>query len=219
MKSDQASQKRSQGTKERTGENKSMGTDRRVIILLTLSLIVVTGLVIRLLPDSGGQNLTLLPTDAPSNIPASPSSAHVAERTREEVDLRFKQGVIMLHAKQYEHAATALHRVLELAPAMPEAHVNMGYAMLGLHRNTVARDFFRGAIALRASQGNAYYGLALSLAELDDLSGAIAAMRSYLSLTSPNDRFFNKGKAALGSWQTKLSAHESRPKDVTSQDK
>ena len=38
------------------------------------------------------------------------------------------------------------------------------------------RDFFKSAIALRASQANAYYGLALSLAELGDKSAAGAAM-------------------------------------------
>ena len=39
----------------------------------------------------------------------------------------------MLHAKQYEHALHAFHRVLELDPAMPEAHVNAGFALLGMN--------------------------------------------------------------------------------------
>jgi hypothetical protein len=37
------------------------------------------------------------------------------------------------------HAITALHRVLELAPQLPEAHVNMGFALLGLQQAEPAR--------------------------------------------------------------------------------
>ena len=68
--------------------------------------------------------------------------AHQQRMQHGEVRQRFEQAVLMLHARQYEHAATALYRVLELAPAMPEAHVNMGYAMLGLKRGDAARGFF-----------------------------------------------------------------------------
>lgn len=174
---------------------------RYAIFILTLGLILITGLVIHWLPGSGEQGIRLR-SSATSMEPAVPPG-HVMKTTREEVDLGFKQAVIMLHAKQYEHAATALHRVLELSPTMPEAHVNMGYAMLGLHRNALARDFFKSALSLRATQANAYYGLALAQAELNDLPGASLAMRGYLSLTSPRDPFFIKGRAALASWQTK----------------
>ena len=41
----------------------------------------------------------------------------------EEVSVRFQHAVILLHAKEYGCAVTALRRVLELAPHMPEAHV------------------------------------------------------------------------------------------------
>ena len=58
-----------------------------------------------------------------------------------EVSERFTQGVIMLHAKQYEHALTAFHRVLALDPAMPEAHVNAGFALLGMREPAAARAF------------------------------------------------------------------------------
>lgn len=160
---------------------------RGLVLLATAAAIAIVGLGIQLLPNG-------------SDAAATSRSEHAAQRTKEEVAVRFRQAVIMLHAKQYEHAATALHRLLELAPQMPEAHANMGYAMLGLHRNEAARDFFRSAIALRAGQANAYYGLALSLAELGNTKEAGAAMRSYLSLTPPGDPFFKKGSALLASW-------------------
>jgi len=118
-----------------------------------------------------------------------------------EVHQRFQQGVVMLHAKQYEHALAAFHRVLALAPDMPEAHVNTGYALLGLKRYEAARQFFEGAIALRARQLNAYYGLAVALEGLHDLPGAIGAMRSYAHLAKADDPYKRKAEAAIWEWQ------------------
>ena len=80
---------------------------------------------------------------------------HQRQMQQSELRQRFDQSVAMLHARQYEHAITALHRVLELAPDMPEAHVNMGYALLGLERADAARGFFLAAIDLRPGQANA----------------------------------------------------------------
>ena len=150
-----------------------------------------------------------LPGIAPSNIErskrdANPNSApltHQAQAKAIEVDRRFNEATVMLHAKQFEHALTALHRVLELAPQMPEAHVNMGYAMLGLQHFPAARDFFSGAIELRPSQVNAYYGLALALDALNDRAGALGAMRTFVHLAKPDDAFVRKARAALWEWQ------------------
>lgn len=66
---------------------------------------------------------------------------HDAQARAGEIKLRFRQAVVMLHAKQFDHAVTALHRVLKLAPVMPEAHVNMGYALFGQLRYAEARAF------------------------------------------------------------------------------
>lgn len=115
----------------------------------------------------------------------------------------------MLHAKQFDHAMTALHRVLELAPKMPEAHVNMGYAMLGLERFAAARDFFTGAIELRPAQANGYYGLALALDALNERAGALGAMRTYVHLAKPDDAHVRKARAALWEWQS--VATQSKP--------
>lgn len=164
---------------------------------------------------AGGIGFVLSARSVVPGKPAAAVSAHPADPNRDpalharqaravEIDARFKQAAAMLHAKQYEHAATALHRVLELAPGMPEAHVNMGFAMIGLNRYDAARDFFEAALNLRPAQINAYYGLAEALEGLNDLEGALGAMRSYIHRAPPNDPYAIKARAALWEWETAL---------------
>lgn len=158
---------------------------------------------------AGGALLALLP---PFNRPAQVTATdHATQARAAEVARRFQQAVIMLHARQFEHAATALHRVLELAPDMPEAHVNMGYAMLGLERYSVARDFFESATVLRPQQANAYYGMAIALDALQDRAGARGAMRTFIHLSAPDAPFVAKAKAALWEWETAATAGGSTP--------
>jgi tetratricopeptide (TPR) repeat protein len=97
-----------------------------------------------------------------------------------------------------------LHRVLQLAPRMPEAHVNMGYALLGLKQADAARSFFTSAIELRPQQANAYYGLALVEEMRHDYELALGAMRSYLHLSPADDQYRVKARAALWEWEQKL---------------
>ena len=118
----------------------------------------------------------------------------------QEVSARFQHAVIMLHAKEYGYAVTALRRVLELAPRMPEAHVNMGFALIGLGHPVTARDFFLTAIELRPQQINAYWGLAESLEALCDYPGAIGAMRTYVHLADREDPYLPRARAALWEW-------------------
>ena len=147
----------------------------------------------------------------PVQLPAAPDprldpAGHAAAQRRGEIEQRFRQGVVMLHAKQFEHAVTAFHRVLELAPEMPEAHVNMGFALIGLQRYAAARDFFEGATALRRDQVNAYYGLAVALEGLADLPGAIGAMRTFVHLSRADDPFVRKAESALWEWEARRKA-------------
>jgi tetratricopeptide (TPR) repeat protein len=114
---------------------------------------------------------------------------------------RFRQGVLMLHAREYEHAAVAFQQVLDLQPRLPEAQVNMGFALLGLGRVDLARDFFRVALDLRPTQRNAYYGLAESLEALGDRPGAIGAMRTFVHLSPADAPFVRKARSALWEWQ------------------
>ena len=84
---------------------------------------------------------------------------------------------------------------------MPEAHANMGFALLGLGRPAQARDFFESAIELRREQMNAYYGLAVALEALTDVNGAIGAMPTYTHLAREDDPYLPKARAALWEWE------------------
>jgi tetratricopeptide (TPR) repeat protein len=159
-------------------------------LALTLGAVLVVGALISVLPRSG---------DEAGNL-----TRHAEEKRREEIDIRFQQGVAMLQAKQFEHALTAFHRVLALAPAIPEAHANMGFALLGLERYKEAADFFDSATTLRRDQLNAYYGLALALEGMGDLRGAIEAMRTYVHRAPQDDPYVRKANAALWEWQAQL---------------
>lgn len=131
---------------------------------------------------------------------------HAVEKQQAEIARRFEEGVLMLHAKQYEHALTAFHRVLELDPRMPEAHVNAGYALLGMGRQQAAADFFDTATSLRPNQLNAYYGLGEALMALGDRQGALQAMETYLHRSPPDDPFRRKAEAAV--WELRAAAAE-----------
>lgn len=168
--------------------------------------LLILGLVLLLI----GAFLLYSGKRAPLNGQVDPASHLAAKQAQEatkgkaEVDVRFKQGVAMLHAKQYEHALTAFHRVLQLAPEMPEAHVNAGYALLGMGQPKLARDFFDGATNLRPNQLNAYFGLAEALTALGDYFGAMQAMETYVHLAPQDDPFRRKAQSAAWELRTKL---------------
>jgi Flp pilus assembly protein TadD len=182
-------------------------TDRRRLgALWTLALVLGAGAWLDGLPPPHPA-AALQPVAAPRADPRVAPSKHAKEARQAEVKRRFDEAVVMLHARQYEHAVTALHRVLALAPQMPEAHVNMGFAMLGLKRGKAARDFFDGAMALKPGQANAYYGLALAWEAEGDLRMATGAMRSYLHLARhESDAHLRRARAALWEWETQLDA-------------
>ncbi len=112
----------------------------------------------------------------------------------------------LLNHRQYEPAAAAWHKVLALAPRLPEAHVNMGFTMIGLQRYPMARDFFASAIELNSGQTNAYFGLALAQDALGDRPGALGAMRSYVHLARADDPFRRRANAAIWEWETERAA-------------
>lgn len=140
----------------------------------------------------------------------SPATAHGADQQR-ILKLRFEQGVVMLHMRQYDYALTAFHEVLAIAPALPEAHVNMGFTLLGLEQWQPARDFFESAIELRREQLNAYYGLAMALEALGDMPGAIGAMQSYLHRAPADDAYRQSAEAALWEWRERDRAARQPP--------
>lgn len=164
--------------------------------LLTVAVVFLGGLLLAGVPRE--------PTGV--TAPAARQRPHA-----EDVELRFKQGVVMLHAKDYEHAITAFHQVLKYAPDLPEAHVNMGYALVGLGHHKQALDFFESATALRPAQANAYYGLAMALEGLGDARGAIGAMRTYMHLSDPGERHRRKAEAAVWEWESAAGAAPALP--------
>lgn len=162
---------------------RARGRDVRLLgVLITVGIVAL-----------GGAGLAHLPAGAP------PDGARPAAHA-DDVDLAFRQGVAMLRARQFEHALTAFHRVLKFAPAMPEAHANMGFALVGLGRHREAKAFFEGALDLRPRQDNAYYGLAVAAEGLGDLETARGAMRTYLHLAPAADPHRKRAEAALWEW-------------------
>lgn len=166
-------------------------------LAITCSVVLAGGLLLEWLPS--------LPA-----VGAMKADGHVAEKRKAEIELRFAQGVVMLHSKEYEHALAAFHRVIELAPQMPEAYVNTGFALLGLGKHAAARDFFDEATTLRRDQINGYYGLALALEGLNDTFGAMQAMETYLHRAAKDDPYRRKAEAAVWEWRAKLDEERTR---------
>ena len=122
----------------------------------------------------------------------------------ERVMERFQQGVAMLHAQRYDYAITAMDAVLAIAPKMPEAYVNMGYAFLGLKEFGPARGAFEKALDLKVDQVNAYFGLAEAFEGLKEYEAALGAMRSYIHLSPPDDPYLIRARSALWEWEGEL---------------
>ena len=184
--------------------------DRRLrVVALTAAAVACGGLALAWIGGFVGQ-----PAARRLAVPDArlDPAGHAAERRRAEAEERFAQGVVMLHAKRYEHALTAFHRVLELEPASPQTHANMGFALVGLRRYAAARDFFESATALDRRQANAYYGLAVALEGLQDLPGAVGAMRTYVHLSPAEDPYARKAQAALWEWESELGRRREKGK-------
>lgn len=170
---------------------------------LALALIVVTALVLLALGSEMRAKMASahLPGKGPQTYHARAHDGGVPTDPRlAEIDRRFNQALVMLHARRYHEAVVALERVIELSPRLPQAYINMGYALLGLEEYEKARDFFLAATELDPYQGNAYWGLAVALEALDDLDGALGAMRTYIHLAPPGDPFVRKARSALWEW-------------------
>lgn len=186
-----------------------MKRDRRLLgIALTILAILVLGGVLTLLPDSNQYEVEDIKVS--DNTKTALNQEYIDARTdpkghesaarKEEIRVRFQQAVTMLHAKQYDYAVKSLHRVLELSPRLPEAHVNMGYALIGLKQYQEAADFFNTATEINPMQINAYYGLALAYEGVKNYTSAISAMESYIHLAAEDDPHLNKARSASWEW-------------------
>lgn len=119
------------------------------------------------------------------------------------LDKTFQQGVFMLHAKEYELAITAFHKVLDIRPDMPEAFNNIGYALIGLEEYLAAEDFFTTAINLNENLVSAYFGLALTLGQQQKWPLAIGSMETYRHRTTDEDPFLKQANEHLIEWREK----------------
>lgn len=142
---------------------------------------------------------------APEEIPAG-GHAMLDDEASRHAHQSFQQAVVMLQAGRFEHALTALHEVLKVYPALPEAHVNMGYALLGLGNPQAAADFFDSASTLRPSLHNAYYGLALAEIEAGNKKAALAAMQAFAHRADENDRHLPRALELI--WELQAATRE-----------
>jgi tetratricopeptide (TPR) repeat protein len=173
-------------------------------LVITIAAVGILGGAITLMPDPQPQPVTTTGITAEPGI-QNKSEQHATDARMREVEVRFQQAIAMLHGKQYDYAIKALHRVLELSPKLVEAHVNMGYALIGKEDYKAAYDFFQSATALKPEQVNAYYGMAVALEGMGELEGAVGAMRTYIHLSSKDDPFLTKARSALWEWEEQLT--------------
>jgi len=174
-----------------------------ITILVILGLIAFTFGTLRFQPSGRVPPQGRFAAAGPSMV-FDNAEKHASTERAAEIKLRFEQAVAMLHAKKYEFALPPLHRLMQLAPRMPEAYVNMGYALIGLKRYKTAAEFFQTAINLRPYQDNAYWGLAVALENQNDLGGALGAMRTYIHLAKANDPYVRRARSAIWEWEYRL---------------
>ena len=171
---------------------------RRTVIPLALGITVLGGALLSV----------YLSRDSAVPLPEEPVANAGGHKFLEDEQARhahqsFQQGVAMLQAGEFDYAITAMHEVLAIYPALPEAHVNMGYALLGAGEPGAAADFFNTATDLRPSLHNAYYGLALAERENGNDKAALAAMQAYTHLAAEDERHLPKAQEIIWELQAK----------------
>ena len=179
---------------------------RRTVIPLAIAMTVLGGALLS----------AWLSREAPRPVTAAPAAAADAHEFLGDDEARrahqsFQQGVAMLQAGEFDYAVTALHEVLAIYPALPEAHVNMGFALLGAGEPGAAADFFDTATDLRPSLHNAYYGLALAERENGNDKAALAAMQAYTHLAAENERHLERAKEFIWELQAKIRGEGDTP--------
>ena len=191
-----------------------MKADRRwrMLLLVVLTAVAGGGLV-HWMPERARE----LSVPDPMVSAQTPLPAAAAPAYSGELHERFQQAAVMLHAGQHEYALAALQRVIELAPNLPEARVNAGYALLELAEPQRAKVQFELAIDLRPGQVNAYYGLALALEALGDSGAALGAMRTYAHLAEAQDPYLRKAWSAIWEWQSQHDRPAGESRLISSQ--
>lgn len=171
---------------------------RRTVLPMALGLTVLGGALLSV-------QLSRDAMEPVENGTVASASAHelLGDEQARRAHESFQQGVAMLQAGHFDHAITAMHEVLAVYPALPEAHVNMGFALLGAGEPGAAADFFDSATELRPTLHNAYYGLALAERDNGDDQAALAAMQAYAHLAAEDERHLPRAKEFIWELQDK----------------
>ncbi len=132
--------------------------------------------------------------------PNGHSNQQIALRTKQQ----FADAAKLLQIGHFQQAITVLHKVLAQHPNLPEAHTNLGFAMLNLGELKKAVKSFNYALSVRPEEANAYYGLALVAEKEAEYEIAMGAMRTYIHLRK-DDMYIAKARAALDFWIEELA--------------
>lgn len=157
---------------------------RRVVIPVMLLATVVLGAVLQKFPSNDSR-------------PQEPNFQQ-----------QFQHAVALLEQRQFESAVQEFDGLMKLAPALPEAHVNMGYALLGLEKFKAAQEYFGSATTIQPLQSNAYYGLAVASEGLGEIRKAVMAMRTFVHIADRNNPYRRKANAAIREWEAALLAQK-----------
>ncbi len=158
---------------------------RNVFLAIALGIIIwVSGYSIRHFMDSPAPTVELLSSK------------------KQNIELLFNSGIGFMQRKQYQQAVNQWQKLLALTSTMPEAYVNLGYALFELADYPAAKNNFQHALTLEPYQANAYYGLAICYEKSGNIAAASGAMRSFIHLSKKDDAFVRKAQAALWEWQT-----------------
>ena len=162
-------------------------------VMLTLALVSAVALIVTFWPGTNNQQVSMAVT-----LPADSALA-----------AQFNLAVNALRKRHYRQAIEGFRAVLNVAPTMPEAYVNIGFAQLQLKQYGLAKQAFNTALELRTGQINAYWGLAVSLEGLCDIPAAIGAMKTFVHLAKQENPYLKRANAALWEWgQLKKTAEQ-----------
>ncbi|WP_426417171.1 tetratricopeptide repeat protein [Aestuariirhabdus sp. LZHN29] len=173
---------------------------RPLLLLAVIGMIALVALAIELVPERSATPATYSDPAIEKSLAEEPMDLETHVHLK-QLQLAFQQAVAMLHAREYEHAIVALHKVIEMEPTMPEAHTNMGFALLGLERYGAAKDFFIVATELDELQLNAYYGMALAYAGLELYPQAIGSMVTYEHRAEDGDKYLLNARQLITRWR------------------
>jgi tetratricopeptide (TPR) repeat protein len=136
------------------------------------------------------------PTDQSDQLPVP---ATPAAFTPDQVALLSAEGALAHSKGELERARALFARALELAPALPELHNNLGVTLQDLGESDAALACYQAALALRPDYSEAHCNRANTLASLKRFDEAVAGYRQALALNPGyHDAFFNLGNALRG---------------------